>query len=313
MKKIEPYGKTLKERLRAGARDRLYNFVMADGALRGVIMNGTRMVNEMRSNHGLGLLETLVLGRAYLGAGLMASILKGGDRLKLQIECSGPVKGLTVDANAYGEVRGYLHKVPIPISQPVESFSLAPFLGAGILTVTRYLKSAQRPFAGKVILQYGDIAKDLAHYCLTSEQIPTAINLGIHFNQKGDVVGAGGFLLQALPAATDQLITAIEALVPAMPSLGKYFTSHGDPAELIEQCYRKYAPKFLKDRRIEFMCHCNEKRIHSLLALLPLDELDELRREGPFPVEIRCHFCNTPYQFDQALVEQIYDLRRSDN
>jgi molecular chaperone Hsp33 len=195
MKKIEPYGNTLKEQLKAGARDRLYTFVLADGALRGVIMNGTRMVNEMRSNHGLGILETLALGRAYVGVGLMASILKGNDRLKLQIECSGPIKGMTVEGNAYGEVRGYLHQVPIPITQPVESYSLAPFLGAGFLTVTRYLEGTPRPFAGKVILQYGDIAKDLAHYYLTSEQIPTAINLGLQFDQEGKVTGAGGFFL----------------------------------------------------------------------------------------------------------------------
>ncbi len=313
MKKSEPYGSSRKEQLQAGAHDRLYNFILAEGALRGVIMNGTRMVNEMRSNHGLGLLETLVLGRAYMGAGLMAAILKGGDWLKLQIECSGPVKGLTVEANAYGDVRGYLHKNPIPISQPVDSFSLAPFLGAGVLRVTRYLEGAQRPLDGEVILQYGDIAKDLAHYYVTSEHIPTAINLGLQFSPSGDVIGAGGFLLQALPTATDQQIAEIEALVPAMPSLGKYFAGHGDPSKLIQQCYGKYAPLFLRDRRIEFMCHCNAHHIRSLLTRLPVEELDELRRPGSLPVEIRCHFCNTAYHFDQAVLEKIFGRRRSDN
>lgn len=312
MKKVQPYGTDLKEQLKAGARDRLCNFIMADGTLRGVILNGTRMVNEMRSNHGLGILETLALGRAYLGAGLMASTLKGSDRLKLQIECSGPLKGLTVEANAFGEVRGYLHQVPIPVSQPVDDFSLAPFLGAGFLTVSRYLEEDPRPFASKVVLKYGDIAKDLANYCVTSEQIPTAVNLGIQFDSQGEVIGAGGFLLQALPSAAEELVTQIEAHVPEMPSLGNYFADRGEPADLVQRYYRQFSPKFLTERRVEFMCHCSIHRIRSLLALLPVDELDDLRRNGPFPVEIRCHFCNTPYHFDQAEINSIHGARQSD-
>ena len=94
MQKKKPYGETLKEQLRAGARDRLYNFMLADGAIRGVILNGTRMVNEMRANHELGILETLVLGRAYLGAGLMSADLKSNDQISIKFDCSGPIKGL---------------------------------------------------------------------------------------------------------------------------------------------------------------------------------------------------------------------------
>ena len=313
MKKVEPYGTSLKAQLQASARDRLAHFILADGAMRGVILNGTRMVNEMRSNHELGILETLALGRAYLGAGLMASILKGSDRVKLQIECSGPIKGLTVEANAYGEVRGYLHRVPIPIDRPLENFNLAPFLGAGFLAVTRYLENAPRPFAGKVILKYGEIAKDLAYYYLTSEQIPTAVNLGIQFDKAGNAVGAGGLLLQAMPVAQDALVTEIETRVPKMPSLGKYFADRGQPVALIDQYFRAYNPKVLKEKRIEFMCHCNAHRLRNLLTLLPVDELADLRREGPFPVEIRCHFCNTPYHFDQSEIDAIYGMRRSNN
>ena len=108
MIKKKPYGMTLKDQLKAGAKDRLHNFLLAGGAIRGVIMHGTRMVNEMRANHELGILETLVLGRAYLGAGLMSADLKSIDRISLKIDCSGPIKGLVVEANAFGEIRGFL-------------------------------------------------------------------------------------------------------------------------------------------------------------------------------------------------------------
>ena len=120
MKKKKLYGNTIKEQYLAGAKDRLHNFLLADGSIRGVIINGTRMVNEMRANHDLGILETLVLGRAYLGVGLMSADLKGNDRISIKIECSGPIKGLIVEANAFGEVRGFLENVPIPINKTME-------------------------------------------------------------------------------------------------------------------------------------------------------------------------------------------------
>jgi molecular chaperone Hsp33 len=185
MQKKKPYGDTLKEQLLAGARDRLYNFLLSDGAVRGAILNGTRMVNEMRANHELGILETLVLGRAYLGAGLMSASLKSNDRIALKFDCSGPIKGLVVEANAFGEVRGYLKNVTIPITKPMEDFDLSPFFGAGFLSVTKHLEDAKHPFTGKVMLKYGNIAQDLANYYLTSEQIPTAFNLSIKFDKEG--------------------------------------------------------------------------------------------------------------------------------
>jgi len=111
MEKKKLFGNTLKEQYLASARDRRHNFLLSGGAMRGVILNGTRMVNEMRSNHELGILETLVLGRAYLGAALMAADLKGNDRIAVRIECSGPIQGLNVEANAFAEVRGYLKLV----------------------------------------------------------------------------------------------------------------------------------------------------------------------------------------------------------
>jgi len=122
----------------------------------------------------------------------MSAGLKGDDRVALQINCTGPVKGLSVEANAYGEVRGYLKRVPIPVDKPMEDFNLSRFFGAGLLSVTKTLRDAKQPFTGKVELRYGNIAQDLAYYCMTSEQIPTAFNLSIKFDKQGEVTGAGG-------------------------------------------------------------------------------------------------------------------------
>jgi molecular chaperone Hsp33 len=313
MIKKKIYGHTLKEKLIASAKDRLYNFSLARGTVRGVIMYGTRMVNEMRENHELGILETLVLGRAYLGGALMTADLKGNDRISLQIDCSGPIKGLIVQANAFGEIRGFLQNVPIPIKKPMASFDLAPFFGAGFLSVTRYLEDAKQPFTGKVALEYGNIAKDLANYYLTSQQIPSAFNLSIKFDREGDVIGAGGLFLQAMPGAGEETIIALEDLVANFPSLGEEYSGDNDPEELVQRVFHKYSPKFLANKRIEFMCHCNAARVRNLLTMLPIEDLKDIRENGPFPVESRCHHCNTTYLFSQTDIQKIYGTRFPDN
>jgi molecular chaperone Hsp33 len=313
VQKKKPYGDTLKEQLLAGARDRLYNFILADGAVRGVIMNGTRMVNEMRSNHELGILETLVLGRAYLGAGLMSASLKSNDRIAIKFDCSGPIKGLVVEANAFGEVRGFLKNVPIPMDKPMENFDLSPFFGAGFLCVTKHLEDAKHPFTGKVMLKYGNIAQDLANYFLTSEQITTAFNLSIKFDRKGRVTGAGAVLLQAMPQAGENLTASLEERVINLPSLGKVFTDDIEPETFINEVFRKYSPHILAGHRIEFMCHCNRKRVRNLLMLLPIEDLKDIRDNGPFPLEMRCHYCNTVYHFAKEDIRKIYGQRYPNN
>lgn len=301
---------SLKERLLASAKDHLYNFLLADGAVRGAVLHGTHMVNEMRANHELGILETLVLGRAYLGVALMSANIKGIESVSLKIECSGPIKGLTVEANTFGEVRGFLKNVPIPMDKPMENFDLSPFFGAGFLSVIRNMANAKQPFTSKIALQYGNIAQDLANYYLTSEQIPTAFNLGIKYDPEGEVTGAGGLFLQAMPGANETLAAELGELVRQFPSLGEAFADGQDPKALIQAVFKKYTPRFLADKRIEFMCHCSSERLRRILNMLPIDQLQDICNKGPFPLEMRCHFCNTRYHFSKEAMQNIFDQRQ---
>jgi molecular chaperone Hsp33 len=305
MIKKMPYGKDLKGQLRANAKDKLHRFLLLDGTVRGAIVHGTRMVNEMRANHELGILETLVLGHGYLAGALMCAELKGDDTITLQIGCSGPIKGLVVEANAFGEVRGYLKNVPIPIDKPLEDFNLSPFFGAGILSVTKILKDAKQPFTGQVELMYGNIAKDLAYYYLTSEQNPTAFNLSIKFDREGNVTGAGGLFLQVMPGAEDNEIDRLEALVSMLPSIGEAFSEGEDPEELVRKSFETLDPNFLGSYRVEFMCRCNQERLEKILATLPKEDLDDMIENGPFPLEVKCHHCNTPYLFNKDDLSKI--------
>jgi len=272
MEKRKRFGNGLKAQLEASARDRAHRFLMADGTIRGVVIHGTRMINEMRANHGLGILETMVLGRSYLGVGLMAAELKGASRIVAKIECSGPIRGLVVEGNAFGEVRGYLFQVPIPVEKPLDDFDLSSFFGAGVLSVTRHLTDAKDAFTGQVALKYGNVALDLANYYLESEQIPTAFRLSIQFDRKGDVIGAGGLLLQALPEVDAQILPGLESRVTDMPSLGHAFADETTPRDVVDSYFGAYHPRFLGDHRVEFMCHCNRDRLEKLLTLMPTEE-----------------------------------------
>ncbi len=305
MIKKKLYGETAKEQLKAAARDRLSNFLLADGTVRGAVLHGTRMVNEMRANHELGILETLVLGHAYMGVGLMTANLKGNDRLSIRINCSGPIKGLQAEANARGEVRGFLKNVPIPLEKPMEDFNLSPFFGAGFLSVTKSLESAKQPYTGEVMLEHGNIAQDLAAYFLNSEQTPTAFSLSIQFDKEGEVTGAGGLFLQAMPGASEATVEGLEALVQSLPSLGTAFSTGEDPMALVEETFKDYTPKFLASRGIEFFCPCNEKVVGNLLTMLPRDEAEDLMENGPFPLTTSCHNCNTLYSFDKEEIRRL--------
>jgi molecular chaperone Hsp33 len=292
--------------------DILHTFIMADDTIRGAVIDGSRMVNQMRWNHGLGILETLVLGHAYLGAGLMSATLKGRDRLRLQVDCSGPIKGFVVEANAAGDIRGFLKNVPIPIDKPLESFNLSPFFGAGFLSVTRMLEGAKQPFTGQVMLAHGNLATDLVHYYLTSEQIPTAFSLSVKFDHQGVAAGAGGLVLQAMPDADDALVLQIEDRVVALPSIGMVLSDGETARNLVETHLTDFSPRFLSQRSIDFNCHCNRDQIRNLLIMMPLDELKDIQANGPFPVEIRCHHCSTAYRFNREQIDRIVATRFSD-
>lgn len=307
MLKKKVYGDTLKEQLRANALDKSYNFLLADNHIRGSLVHATRMINEMRANHDLGILETLVLGHAYMAVCLMASTLKGEDRIQIKIACSGPIKGLCAEANALGEVRGYLYQNPIAVQGPLEGFNLSPFFGAGFLTVTRYLQADRQPFSGQVALAYGNIAQDIAHYYATSEQTPTSLSLSIQFDGGGEVVGAGGLLLQVLPGARDADVVMLEDLVSRMEGIGKAFSEGKKAEEMILENFGNLKPEILDQKRVEFFCRCSEDQMAAYLKTLPQKDREDLLENGPFPLEVTCHNCNSAYLFPREKLVEILE------
>jgi molecular chaperone Hsp33 len=304
-----PEGESLRRRLEESVKDRLYHFLLDYGAVRGALLHAGRLVNEMRANHELGPLETMVLGHAYIGAALMSVNLKGDDRLKLQVQCSGPVRGLSVEANAFGEVRGYLAEVPIPAESPVDPADLSPLFGEGVLTVTRFPAGARQPFSGQVALERRGLAENLTHYFLTSEQAGSIFQLSVRLDLRGQVLGAGGLFLQVLPGAEQASTDRLEEVASVLPSVGSAFAEGLPAEELLTEWFAPMNPLLLGNRRVSFMCHCSAQRFGRFLGALPREELADMLERGPFPVVTTCLNCNSSYSFSRGEIERLHRER----
>ncbi len=294
-----------KEILLLKAKNKLYSFTLADNDIRGAILHGTHLINEMKLNHNLGVLETLILGHAYMGIALMTSNIKKDDRLAFRLECSGPLKGLYVESNSYGEVRGHLKANPIPINKQIDINELSSFFGEGFIEVIHYPEYAKQPYIGHVKLKYKNIASDLANYYLESEQTPTYFNLSIKFDDKGNVIGAGGLLLQSMPDAKQDSVDKLLELVKDIPSIGERFSKDIEPEAFIKNSLETLSPKFLSNKRVEFFCPCNMDSMFKMLSNMDENTRKDIAKNGPFPLEIKCHNCNTTYKFKKEELQKL--------
>lgn len=285
--------------------DRMDTFLLGDGTIRGALLHGTRLVEEMRLNHGTGVLETLVLGHAYLAAGLLTSLVKGRDRIALSVECGGPIAGFSVESTASGEVRGYLFQNPIPLEEPLESFDLSLLFGPGFMHLSRILEGSHEPVTGQSMLEHGNLAQDLAQHFTTSEQTPTLFSLSITFDHDGLPTGAGGLFLQSLPGAEDQILERAQALACSMPSLGEWFAQGNSIEDLIMSTFSDLSPEIIGSKEIVFFCPCSRDRFTAFLTALDEETRTSIRHEGPFPLELTCHNCGTSYTFSQEELEAI--------
>ncbi len=314
MIKAEITDSELNEHLNKIHKDELSMFVMADGQFRGAFFNATRLVNQMRAQHNLGILETMILGQAVICAGLLIPLMKGREHLTFRYDTNGPAAGFSVEADSSGYVRGFLFQNHIPVFKPLENWNLEPFLGEGTLTITRMGEGMKAPQVGTVEIMYKNIAEDLAWYFLQSEQIHTAFNTSVQFDSSGRVTGAGGMFIQYIPGdggrskvsgnsvekeevtGKDELISKVENAFRAMPSIGKWFSDGGDMDDVVYGLFREFSPSITLSRDIIFDCPCSKDYYVNHIKHLSRTELDDIIENDPEPIEIVCHNCASRYE-----------------
>lgn len=305
----------LKNHLKSLEEDKLTIFTLAEGRVRGAIFHGTRFVNQMRAQHNLGILETYILGQASLCGALTIPMMKDMENTAIKYEGTGSAEGYSVEASSQGWVRSYIYNEHITLEKPLENWDLKPFLGIGNITFSRKHKDDKYPQSSTVDVENGNISKDFAVYFAKSEQINTAFNSSIQFDKKGHVIGAGSMYIQIIPKTggtsangsllnrhdeqteeDDVLINKIENAFSACPSLGQlYSEKQVDSEDIIIGLFREFNPVILLKRDITYDCPCNEELFVNYLKNLPRNQIEDIKKNGPDPLEITCHNCGSVY------------------
>ena len=306
----------LKNHLDSLEADKMRMFMMADGRVRGALFHGSRFVNQIRAQHKLGILETYILGQASMCAALTIPMMKDMEHTVIKYEGSGPADGYSVEADSTGYVRGYLYNDKIPVKKALDNWNLSPFLGPGNITFSRIHKDDKYPQSSTVDVDGDNIAKDFATYFAQSEQINTAFNSSIQFDKEGRVVGAGAMYLQIMPITggtakvgsqvdshqeedfdMEELLTKVENAFKACPSLGLlYSEKEVDSEDIILGLFREFNPVITLKRDIVYDCKCNEDYYLNYIKHLPKEQIEDMKKNGPDPLEIVCRNCGSVYK-----------------
>jgi molecular chaperone Hsp33 len=285
--------------------DELLIGTMLEGKARWVAVRTTDTVEEARRRHGMSPVATAALGRLMTGALILASSLKGDESITLRLLGDGPLKGVVAVGNAQGEVRGYVQEplVDLPLKNSGK-LDVGSAVGLGELAVSRSLQNGE-VYTGMVPMVSGEIAEDLVHYLLTSEQIPSALLLGVLVEKDYHVAGAAGLLIQPLPGATEEDIQAIESLIGELGvGISELAAQSQAMDELMAQLMGQLPYHILERRAVKFCCTCSKDRLSDTLVSIGKKEIADLISDGK--AEMVCHFCNEHYPFTLEELQHIY-------
>ena len=287
--------------------DYIVRAVAADSQIRAFAAVTTETVETARKDHNTSPVATAALGRLLTGGAMMGVMMKGeNDILTLQIKGDGPINGITVTADSRGRVKGYAGnpEVLIPANSKGK-LDVSGAVGNGILNVIKDM-GLKEPYSGQVVLQTGEIAEDLTYYFAVSEQVPSAVGLGVLMNKDNTVRQAGGFIVQVMPFAEETTIAKLEQNVQKIQSVTTLLEQGHTPESLLEQVLEGFDIEINDTIPTEFYCNCDKNRVEKALISIGRKELNELIQEGK-EVELNCHFCNTNYVFS---VEELKEILR---
>jgi molecular chaperone Hsp33 len=264
----------------------------------------TGLADEARRRHDCWPTASAALGRALTGGALLGAMLKTGQRLALKFEGNGPLKKIIVEAESNGVVRGYVAAPHVHMVTEQGKLDVAGALGrAGFLTITKDL-GMKEPYRGMVQLYTSEIGEDIAYYLTESEQIPSAVGVGAFVEPDNRVSAAGGFLIQTLPPADDELVDRLMAQMEQLPSITQLLHQGKSPEQLLEILFSGIPYTTLEKRALAFCCTCSREKVERTLISLGATEItDIIQREGE--AGVTCEFCREAYPFSRAELERL--------
>ena len=271
--------------------DYIVRATAAGAAIRAFAITSRDLVETARQDHNTSPIMTAALGRLLSGGAMMGTMLKGEkDLLTLQIQCSGPARGLTVTADANGHVKGFVNNPIVELPPNKDGhLNVGGALDLGILSVIKDM-GLKEPYVGQCQLQTGEIAEDLTYYFATSEQIPSAVGLGVLMNKNN----------------TDEIIAKLEKRIAEIDSVTMMLERGLTPEGILEEILGDFGLEITDKIPAAFVCDCSKERVSRALSTLSKKDLDDIINDGE-SIEVKCQFCNKAYEFS---VEELKELRK---
>ena len=286
-------------------KDYLIRATAANGQVRAFGVTSRELTETAKNAHDTSPVATAALGRLMSAAVMMGADLKGeNDLLTLRMEGDGPMGGLLATADSHGNVKGYAFHPEVLLPPNARGkLDVGGALGAGMLSVVKDI-GLKEPYVGQTNLVSGEIAEDLTYYYATSEQIPCSIALGVLMNKDNTVRQAGGFMIQLLPGASDELIDRLEGRLGELPSITALLDAGKTPEEILSGLLGDFDLEILEKKPVQFHCDCSRERVERAIVSIGKKEIREMIEEGK-PIEAGCQFCNKKYSFSVEELEEL--------
>ncbi len=277
----------------------------ANGMIRAFASCTRELVEEAHSIHHTAPVASAALGRLLTGAGMLGVMMKGDkDLLSITIRGDGPMGGLTATADSKGNVKGFVYEPNVPLMvNSVHKLDVGGAIGNGVMTVVKDL-GLKEPYSGQIPLQNGEIGLDLAYYLHASEQVPSSVGVGVLVGTEGEILQAGGFILQLMPDASEEVIQQLESNLQGVESVTTMLEKGMTPEEILQYLLRDM--NFVEMDRIptQFHCGCDRERVRKALISVGKKELKSMIADGK-PIDLHCDFCGKTYIFSIPELEEM--------
>ena len=287
--------------------DYIIRAIAANDQIRAFAAVTTETVETARQDHNTSPVATAALGRLLTAGAMMGTMMKGDkDILTLQIKAGGPLEGITVTADSKGRVKGYVGNPDVCI--PANSkgkLDVAGAVGVGFMNVIKDM-GLKEPYVGQIALQTGEIAEDLTYYFATSEQVPSAVGLGVLVDVDGSVKQAGGFIIQLMPFTPDEVVDALEKKISEIASVTEMLEEGNTPEQILEIILGDFGREITDTLPAAFQCDCSKERVSRAISTLSKKDLDDIINDGE-AIEVKCQFSNNAYHFE---VDELKEMRK---
>lgn len=266
----------------------------------------TDVVEEAAKIHKLSKTTSAALGRVLTAAAIIGSWQKNEkDSITLSINGDGPAGKIVATCKNDGYVKGYVTNpgADLPTREADGKIDVAGIVGEGNLTLVMDT-GMKKPYTGTVNLTTGEIAEDLAVYFLQSDQVPSAVGLGVLVDVDYSIKAAGGFIIQLMPDATEEQISKLEENLKGLPSVTSILDEYHDAEKLIEILMKDIDFKILEKREITYKCNCSREKVEDAIVSVGPREIEEILREDK-KAEVSCYFCDKVYNFDESDLERM--------